>query len=174
MGEGVARTSPPFRAVAHAKTMKVENEKHRRGRWRQRPQVGQDKVKSLEAALGAWVRKTQVRGANSGSPQARTGVVRQCVSTRTLSRPRQSPRWNDSSIGRSWRARGRRHQESSQEGSGGRNRRSHQGVQGVRRISKSKTDLEIETGLLEDSRARLTRLKQRQLEILLLLKGPKC
>ena len=35
------------------KTMKVETENHSRGRWRQRPQVGQDKVKSLEAALGA-------------------------------------------------------------------------------------------------------------------------
>ena len=35
------------------KTMKVETEKHSRGRWRQRPQVGQDKVKNLEAALGA-------------------------------------------------------------------------------------------------------------------------
>ena len=33
-------------------TMKVETEKHSRGRWRQSPQVGQEKVKSLEAALG--------------------------------------------------------------------------------------------------------------------------
>ena len=33
---------------------KVETEKNSRGRWRPRSQVCQDKVKSLEAALGVW------------------------------------------------------------------------------------------------------------------------
>ena len=41
----------PIRGVAHG--IKEYAEKHIRGRWRQRLQVGQDKVKSLEAALGA-------------------------------------------------------------------------------------------------------------------------
>ena len=83
--------------MATKNSTKVEIEKHSRGRWRQRPLVGQDKVRSLEAAPGALGPEDTCEGANSGSSQAhKGGSSASACQTPTPSRPRQSPRWNDS------------------------------------------------------------------------------
>ena len=139
MGEGVARTSLPLRAVAHGI-------KEHDG-WRLRNTIVGGGVRDLrwdttksrasKPHWVLWVQKTIARRANSGSAQARQGGSSGSACQPGHCQGRGSRQGGTTPegigcIGRSWWTRGRRHQESSQEGSGGRTRtthcRTHQGV----------------------------------------------
>ena len=141
---------------------KVEIENHSRGPWRHKPQVGQDKVRSLEAALGVLgpvdtAAKEQIQEAPRRAKEGHQ-PVRANPDT-----PRQSPR-----LWMHWVVL-ERLMPSREEGSKGSARESPSQKlvkeykefieRSTKRITKLKTELETETRVLEDSRARLARLE---------------
>ena len=159
--------------MASKNAMKVETEKRNRGRWRQRPQVGHDKVKSLEAALGALgpednCAKEQIqevlRRAKEGRQAVR--VNPDIVKAEAVAKVERLQKALDASGGLGPKVDAiKRALKKAQEVA--RERPIAELIKeckefidrSTKHISKSKTDLETETGLLEDSRARLTRLE---------------
>ena len=177
--------------MASENSMKVETEKHSRGRWRQSPQVGQDKVKSLEAALGALGpedigAKEQIQEALRRAKEGRQAVRvnPDIVKIEAVAKVERLQKALDAlgglggqevdAIKRALKkgqevARERPIAELMKECKEFIDR-------STKRISKLQTDLETETGLLEDSRARLTRLEAQAAPVgdPVVVEGPEC
>ena len=155
-------------------TMKVETEKHSRGRWRQSPQVGQEKVKSLEAALGVLGpedigAKEQIQEALRRAKEGRQAVrvKPDIVKAEAVAKVERLQKALNAlgGLGGPEVDAIKRALKKAQEVA--RERPIAELIKeckefierSTKRTSKLKTDLETETGLLEDSRARLTRLE---------------
>ena len=165
----VLRGRRPPSEKATKNSTKVEIEKHSRGRWRQKPQVAQDKTRSLQTALGVLgpedtAAKEQIQGGlrtrEGGSSAVR--VNPDTVKAETVAKVERLQKALDALGGLGGpevdaikRAALKKAQEVARE------RPIAELVKeckefierSTKRISKLKTELETETGLLEDSRA---------------------
>ena len=157
---------PPSEQWPMAKnTMKVETEKHSRGRWRQSPQVGQDKVKSLEAARGALGpedigAKEQIQAALKRAKEGRQAVRVNPDIVKAEEALDALGGLGGPKVDAIKKALKKVQEVARERPIADLIKECKEFIErSTKRISKLKTDLETESALLEDSRARLTRLE---------------